>query len=268
MGIVTQGDLVERAGLPIRLGLLREPDHAGVDDLLHSVEAGEVRGIMSTPVATVQATAAVAGAAYQMAASGLKRLPVVERAGSLVGMLSRIDVLRAITREPMGWGREDARAVTVTEPGYVRDAMERETRTVGPDAPVGDVLHTMSTTGAQRVAVTDDAGRLLGLISDRDLLPILLAPRPPGRIARLVRILGPRASGGGAPSQDEVLARRAGEVMQTALLCVHEDDTIAEAIRVMVEHRLKRLPVVDAEGAFQGMISREAVLRAGMAGSA
>jgi CBS domain-containing protein len=61
--------------------------------------------------------------------------------------------------------------------------------------------------------------------------------------------------------------RRVEEVMQTALLCVHEDDTIVEAIRVMVEHRLKRLPVVDAEGVFQGMISREAVLRAGTAGS-
>ena len=49
--------------------------------------------------------------------------------------------------------------------------------------------------------------------------------------------------------------------MQTALVMVGEHTPIEEAIQQMVDKRLKRLPVVDAEGRFRGMISREGILR-------
>ncbi len=49
--------------------------------------------------------------------------------------------------------------------------------------------------------------------------------------------------------------------MQTGLVMVGENTPFEEAIRLMVEKRLKRLPVVDADGRFRGMISREGILR-------
>ena len=42
-----------------------------------------------------------------------------------------------------------------------------------------------------------------------------------------------------------------------------EDTPVAEAIRLMAGHGLKRVRVVDADGRFEGMISRQAVLGAG-----
>ena len=44
---------------------------------------------------------------------------------------------------------------------------------------------------------------------------------------------------------------------------IREDALIGEAIRLMTAERLKRLPVVDADGRFRGMISRDSLLRTG-----
>jgi CBS domain-containing protein len=49
--------------------------------------------------------------------------------------------------------------------------------------------------------------------------------------------------------------------MVTDLVIVGESTGIEEAIRLMVDKRLKRLPVVDADGRFRGMISRDALLK-------
>lgn len=52
--------------------------------------------------------------------------------------------------------------------------------------------------------------------------------------------------------------------MQQNILTVQEDTPIDEAIRLMAEKGLKRIPVVDAGGLFRGMISRDTVLRSGL----
>jgi CBS domain-containing protein len=56
----------------------------------------------------------------------------------------------------------------------------------------------------------------------------------------------------------------AGMVMKTELVTVHDDMMIEEAISLMVEKGLKRLPVIDADGRFRGMISRDELLRTGL----
>ena len=57
--------------------------------------------------------------------------------------------------------------------------------------------------------------------------------------------------------------KTAGEVMNTTIVTVQEDAPINEAIRLMLDRAIKRLPVLDAQGKFKGMVSRDALLRAG-----
>jgi CBS domain-containing protein len=56
----------------------------------------------------------------------------------------------------------------------------------------------------------------------------------------------------------------AADVMTTSLFTAAQDAPVEEAIRVMTTHGLKRLPVVDGEGRYLGMLSRDALLRAGL----
>ena len=98
-----------------------------------------------------------------------------------------------------------------------------------------------------------------------------LRPGPAGRLCRQgARLLGlPQLQ---TQFQDQPLLslelrktlreKTAGDVMITDLVIVGESTGIEEAIRLMVDKRLKRLPVVDAEeGRFRGMISRDALLK-------
>jgi CBS domain-containing protein len=54
--------------------------------------------------------------------------------------------------------------------------------------------------------------------------------------------------------------------MTTDLMKVREEMLIEEAIGLMLEKELKRLPVVDEFGHFKGMISRDSLLRIGFMG--
>ena len=51
--------------------------------------------------------------------------------------------------------------------------------------------------------------------------------------------------------------------MKTDLITVGEGTDIDQAIALMTQHGIKRLPVVDDQGIFKGMISREALLKQG-----
>jgi CBS domain-containing protein len=51
--------------------------------------------------------------------------------------------------------------------------------------------------------------------------------------------------------------------MNPHIVTVQEDAPIDEAMRLMLQKAIKRLPVVDAQGKFKGMISRDALLRTG-----
>jgi CBS domain-containing protein len=104
-------------------------------------------------------------------------------------------------------------------------------------------------------------GRFLGLISDRDLLAAFA-----GRGQGFWEYLACRLTHRGSIDCPGDLRRRlqtktAADVMQTGLIIVGENTPVEEAIRLMVAKRLKRLPVVDADGRYRGMISREEVLR-------
>ena len=55
--------------------------------------------------------------------------------------------------------------------------------------------------------------------------------------------------------------------MITNLITVREEMLIEEAIGLMIDKGLKRLPVVDAEGRFKGMINRDSLLRTGFGGA-
>jgi len=63
----------------------------------------------------------------------------------------------------------------------------------------------------------------------------------------------------------EAIAQRktAAEIMKTDLVTVREDTPIEDAVNLMSEHGLKRLPVLSEDGRFEGMITRQAVLAAG-----
>jgi CBS domain-containing protein len=111
-----------------------------------------------------------------------------------------------------------------------------EVPTVSLDTPARDLLDLIDDEG-RRIVVVDADRRPLGVISDRDLLPLL----DPGREDRMSRLTS-------------------ASLMKT-VPTITQKTGVEEALEWMVEHRRKRLPVVDDEGKYMGMLSREELLR-------
>jgi CBS domain-containing protein len=86
-----RGDAQDRGGL---LGLLVN-DRAELEAKLHAATAGEA---MTAPAVTIGPMATIAAAASTMIDEGVNRLPVVDRAERLVGIVTRADLVRAFVR--------------------------------------------------------------------------------------------------------------------------------------------------------------------------
>jgi len=253
-GIITQGDLIERGQMPIRLGLLAELEQEHLDDYLAKISHLTASQVMTTPVVTVEADKRLDQVVQTMLKRNLKRLPVVDDHGLLVGMIARLDVFGTMAERAADTQLLEACNVDVSQVAVVGDIMSREQTTVLPTATGAEVLELLRSRGVQRMAVVDEEGRLLGLITDGDLLTALSSRRG-GFWDHLSR------------RQDMLRAaeaKTAAEIMKTDLISVTEDTSVGESIRLMSEHGLKRLPVVDEAGKFEGMVSRQALLAAGV----
>ncbi len=148
---------------------------------------------------------------------------------------------------------------------FVADIMRRDSITVFPDTPVEEVIRLIDCNDIQRLAVINQEGDFLGLISDRDLLAAFSEHHQGIWDYFASKIPFTERGRRHQELQKYLQAKTAGEVMKTDIITVREDAPINEAIRLMLERSLKRLPVLDAQGKFKGMVSREALLRVGFA---
>ncbi len=267
IGVIAQGDLIYKAGMPMRLGLLAESDREKIGAVLSALASRQAKDAMTQPAVTIGEDRLVTEAVNTMLEKKVKRLPVVDAAGKLVGILSRVDIFRGSMRDCPDWAAFREQNILVEGLRFVSDIMRRDTSSVLPDTPVEEVMRLIDCSDIQRVCVVDKDGYFLGLMSDRDLL-IAFSNRHPGIWDYFVSKIPFTERGRRNRELREYLrAKTAGEVMNTDVVTVQETATIEEAIQLMLGKAIKRLPVVDEEGKFKGMISRDSLLRAGFASS-
>jgi CBS domain-containing protein len=265
-GVISQGDLIYRGGMPARLGLLAESGSDNLNTVLESLSVRTAEDIMS-PAVCIGENKPLTEAVNLMLEKGLKRLPVTDEQGKLTGILSRMDIFRTITDHSPDWNAMYQQNIPVANLKYVSDIMRRDIHTVLPNTPVEEVLYVIDSDDIQRVAVVNRDGVFLGMISDRNLLSAFSDQRE-GIWEYFASKLpfGERGHKNRELSQ-HLRSKTACEVMKTNPITILETATIDEAIRLMTEKMIRRLPVLDTQGKFKGMISRESLLRTGFLSS-
>jgi len=263
VGIITNGDLVQRGGLGFGLEFLRElawtDVHAHLEKL--TAAAKTAADVMTPRPMTVDASTSLRRVADLMARRRLKRLPVVGGAGALVGMVSRIDLLRAAA----GAARpgEEAPAVPHVSPGaQVLRLMRTDAPTVSPDASLAEVLKAVLSTRLNKALVVDGDRRVVGLITDAELADRFAPSMRPG----LFRTLRQRLTFAQVEPEVQVAlhnarARRASEIMVTSVPSVTATAPVSQAITAMLQANRKILAVVDADGRLEGILDRADLLR-------
>ncbi|OGR00722.1 MAG: histidine kinase [Deltaproteobacteria bacterium RIFOXYD12_FULL_50_9] len=266
VGIVTQTDLIYKGGMPLRLGLLAASNGDQLAAVLETLASKIAREVMTSPAVIINGDKLVTEAIDTMLTKKVKRLPVVDSEGRLQGMLSRLDIFRAIMRESPEWTTFAGQRIEVSNLRLVSDISRRDTHAVLPETPVEEVIRLIDSNDFQRISVVDADGRFLGLISDRDLLGAFMPDHPEGIWNYLATLIPFTERGKRYREFGETLrSRTAADVMNVSIVTVREDAPIDEAIRLMIEKGLKRLPVLNAAGRFKGMISRDSLLRTGFA---
>ncbi len=140
----------------------------------------------------------------------------------------------------------------------VRDVMTTAVITVTPDTPVEDIARRLLEHHISGVPVVAEDGRLVGIVSEGDLVR-RLGEEGWARSWWLQLLTTPEAQ---ARSYVRTHGRRARDVMSVDLVTARPEMSVAEAARLLEAHRVKRLPVVDAQGRLVGVVSRADLLRA------
>ncbi len=262
-GMLTQGDLIRKAGLPFRFGLLPHLEEGSARALMNALETKKTREVMTSPAVTVTESQPLREAVRLLLDRGLKRMPVTGEDGKLTGMLARLDVFRTVSLLAPDWKKFREENVRVAGVRFVRDVMQDSMETVPPEAPVEEVLRRLASSGSQRLAVTGKDGELLGIVSDRDVFSRFAEARQ-SLLTTAAEKLGIHRTRIPWESKQHGLAT-AERVMTPNPVWVSPETPIQEAFQIMLDRGLKRLPVVDENRRLIGMISRDALLRCAMA---
>jgi CBS domain-containing protein len=137
---------------------------------------------------------------------------------------------------------------------YVSDVMTRDVVTVPGTTGYKEIADLMVHHVVSAVPVVDDERHVLGVVSEADLLAKLeyadRVPRHPLAARRLPEPLRTKASGD-----------TAAELMTAPAVTVRPTETVTRAARLMESARVKRMPVVDADGRLVGIVSRRDLVR-------
>jgi arabinose-5-phosphate isomerase len=156
---------------------------------------------------------------------------------STTAMLAMGDALAMAVLEQRGFDEEDYAAlhpggglgVRLRRVEHVMHTGE-QAPTVGPDAPMPEVIHEMSRKGLGHTAVVAKGGRLLGIISDGDL-------------RRVLEREGSRA-----------LSLTAQDCMTLSPVTIQRKELATKALNLMESRKITSLLVIDAAGKLEGVV--------------
>ena len=257
VGIITDSDLLRKAGMPAHLGIGERLDTDNLQEFLAQIRSDQTAAeIMTTPVVTAEEDEALGHLVNRLLEHKLKRMPVVEKSGKLVGLISRLDILRTVA------GQEPAAQELAPSPHpgqTIGEIMSPQIPIVHVHDDLADVLQQMIQSEIKRVIVLDEQEKPVGIITDGDLVErVSETLRRNVLQAFISRVIGANVRRGQATADN---------LMSQNVLSVPKDTTLVEAISLMLREGRKRLVVVDEAGYCIGIVDRQTLLAASLGAS-
>ena len=226
------------------LGILTDRDIA-LQIVAHGLDAAAttVVEIASTPVVSLREELPISQASDRMRTHGLRRVPVIDAQGRVVGIVCADDLVRLIAEELTALADVAAEQTTasgrqkVESAGWCRGVRPyvKDVVSVRAGEPVREVARQMASADVGCVVVLDDAGSPVGILTDRNLALRVVA-----------KALDPDATAASA-------------VMTPSVIHVDAGARLQDVARMMSDHGIRRVPVM-LEGRLSGIVSYDDVL--------
>lgn len=133
----------------------------------------------------------------------------------------------------------------------VKDIMTTSVVAVRRDASFKEMAAMLRSRRISAFPVIDDSGRVIGVVSESDLLVKEAVLADGSSLLAALRHIR---------EDDKATGITAAELMTAPAITIGPDAPVEEAARVMYDRRVKRLPVVDVTGRLRGIVSRVDVL--------
>ncbi len=130
----------------------------------------------------------------------------------------------------------------------VREVMNPDVIAVSAHATAGKALSLMRTHGVDRLVVVDDRHRAVGVITGKDIVDRILAPRKRARM------------GDSKGEKEKTLAIMVESIMSYPVVSCERNERISDVIDQMVEHRISGVVVVDQSGVPEGIVTKKDIL--------
>ena len=143
----------------------------------------------------------------------------------------------------------------------LQEIMNKYPITIGKEEQLTEVAKLMVKHNLTAISVVDDNNKLIGIISEGDLLYKKVRPHAP----HYINILGANIYYGGIGEYDaqfkKLVATKVEEIMTTEVITAYADAEVEVTVGAMVEKHLKNLPVVDDAYHLVGMVSRHDIMK-------
>ena len=117
----------------------------------------------------------------------------------------------------------------------VKNVMNSRPRTIRPSTSIGGLLQRMQGQIEACFPVVDESQRILGIVTESDILQVLHPLVPQAAVGSVFR------------AATKSTANTVGEIMTKRPVTVTPEMTVADVLNLMVTHKLRRLPVVEGE---------------------
>jgi CBS domain-containing protein len=144
----------------------------------------------------------------------------------------------------------------------VADVMSRDPILVRTDTPLKEAIQILAERRISGLPVVDENGKLVGVLSETDLMWQETGATPPAYIMFLDSVIYLQNPGTYERELHKALGQTVGEVMTSDAITIAPDKFLREAAALMHERNVRRLPVIDKSEQVIGILTRGDIVRA------
>ena len=148
----------------------------------------------------------------------------------------------------------------------VADVMSRDLRTVRPETLLQEAIQILADNRISGLPVVDELGKLVGVLSETDLMWQEMGATPPAYVMLLDSVIYLKNPLRYEKELHKALGQTVGDLMTAEVVTVSPDKPLAEAARLMYEKHVRRLPVIDGANCVVGILTRGDIVREMAAG--
>ena len=143
----------------------------------------------------------------------------------------------------------------------IEEVMNKYPVTIDKQAPISDVAELLVKYNLTAVSVVDENNKLIGIITEGDLLYKKVRPHVP----HYVNVLGASIYYNGIGEYNsqfkKLLASSVDDLMTKEVITAKPETEVEEVVAVMLDKHLKSMPVVDEEGVLIGSLGRRDIIK-------